>query len=470
MTDIKSKLQQINDYEWLLPKSAREGMRVDAKIISSKKMLDAIENEAVQQLTNVATLPGVIEPVIAMPDAHWGYGLPMGAVGAFDAENGIISSGMTGFDINCGINTLRCNLTADEVKPRIRELIATLFRNIPCGVGSKGTLRVDNDELDDVLANGITWAVEKGYGTKDDIKNTEENGCMQGANPKIISPLARKRGMPQLGTLGAGNHFLEIQKVDKIFDEKTAKEYSLEKDRVTVMIHCGSRGLGHQIASDYLEIHGKAAKKYSIKLPDQQLVCAPVSSKEGQDYFSAMKCAVNYAFANRHIIAHWVRESFQEVFKKDADELGMKLVYSLAHNICKLETHKVNGENQELYVHRKGATRSFPGTPVLIAGSMGTASYIMKGTEAAMEKTFGSTCHGAGRALSRHAAIKSFRGEQVRESLAQRGIMARSTSPKVLAEEAPQAYKDIENVVDSVHGAGISLKVARVVPVGVVKG
>jgi len=467
---IKQELKQLNEYEFLLPKSARQGMNVDAKIIASKHMLEFIEDEAIQQLTNVAMLPGVIEPVIAMPDAHWGYGLPMGAVGAFDSEKGVISSGMTGFDINCGINTLTCNLSADEVIPKMRELTAALFRNIPCGVGSKGKIRLDDNQLDDVLVNGMSWAVENGYGSKEDIAHTEENGCMADADPKTLSQLARKRGKPQLGTLGAGNHFLEVQKVSDIFDEKAAKDWGLQKDSVTVMIHCGSRGLGHQIATDYLEAHNKAAKEAGIKLPDPQLVCAPVNSKAGQDYFKAMKCAVNYAFTNRLIISHWVRQSFQEVFNKDFDQLGMHTVYGLAHNICKLEEHKIAGEKREVYVHRKGATRSFPGLPVLIAGSMGTASYILKGTETAMEKTFGSTCHGAGRALSRGAAIRSFKGEQIREDLAKQGITARSTSPKVLAEEAPKAYKDIENVVDSVHGAGISLKVARVVPLGVVKG
>ncbi len=467
---MKDKLRQVADYEWLLPRTARPGMRVDAKLIASKKMLSAIEDEAVKQLTNVAMLPGVIEPVVAMPDAHWGYGLPVGAVGAFDPEKGIISSGMTGFDINCGINTLRTNLHIDEVKEKLRELIAGLFRNVPCGVGSKGRLKVTDGELADVMTHGVNWAIDKGYGVKRDAKHTEENGCMPDADVSKVSELARKRGRQQIGTLGAGNHFLEVQSVDTIHDKESAKEYGLFEKQALIMIHCGSRGFGHQVASDYLAIHNRAAKDYGIRLPDQQLVCAPISSKEGQDYFGAMKCAVNYAFVNRHVIAHWVRETFAQVFGRDADSLGMDMVYGLAHNICKVETHVVTGEKREVYVHRKGATRSFPTHPVLIAGSMGTASYILKGSEVAMQKTFGSTCHGAGRAMSRTAAIKSFSGRQICDDLAKRGIIARSTTPKVLAEEAPMAYKDIEGVIDSVHGAGISTKVARVVPHGVVKG
>lgn len=467
---MKNNLVKLNDYEWIIPKSARAGMNVDAKLISSKAMMEAIEDQAVMQLTNVAMLPGVVSPVVAMPDAHWGYGLPVGAVGAFDIEKGVISSGMTGFDINCGINSLSSNLTAEQIQPKMRELITTLFKKVPCGVGSKSKIKLTDSQLDDVMMYGSNWAAENGYGNKDDVKNTEEKGCMEDVNAKLPSDMARKRGIPQLGTLGAGNHFLEVQRVDQIFDAKTAKAYGLKDNTVVTMIHCGSRGFGHQIASDYLEIHNKAVKEYNITLPDTQLVCAPVSSKEGQDYFSAMKCAVNYAFANRQIIAHWVRESFQEVFNLDEDELGMKQIYGLAHNICKIEKHTVDGEKRDLYVHRKGSTRSFPKTPVLIAGSMGTASYILQGTNDAMKKSFGSTCHGAGRALSRSAAIKKFKGNDIRDTLAAKGIMARATNPSVLAEEAPGAYKDIEGVIESVQGAGISSKVARVVPLGVVKG
>jgi len=467
---MKEKLEKINDYEWLIPKKARKGMNVDAKIIACKKVVDALEDDAVMQLTNVTMLPGVINPVWGMPDMHIGYGLPMGAVGVFDAEEGIISSGMTGFDINCGINMIRTNLSYEEVKEKLPELISALFKNIPCGVGSKGKLRLDEKQLDEVLVKGAKWAVENGYGTKEDLENMEENGCMEGADPSKVSELAKKRGKPQLGTLGAGNHFLEIQKISNIFDETAAKKYGLKKNNIVIMLHCGSRGLGHQVASDYLKIHGDAAKKYNINLPDPQLVCAPAKSKEGQDYYKAMICAVNYAFTNRLIMTQWIRETFQEVFKKDYKKMDMVTIYGIAHNICKLEEHIIDGKKKKVYVHRKGATRSFPDIPVLIAGSMGTASYILKGTEEAMKKTFGSTCHGAGRAMSRHAAIKKFWGENIKKELAERGIVSQSTTPKVLAEEAPLAYKDIEGVIESVHKAGISLKVARMIPIGVIKG
>jgi len=468
---MKEKLKKINDFEWALGKDSREGMRVGAKIIANENVLAAIEDEAIKQLTNVACLPGIVEPVIGLPDMHWGYGLPMGAVSAFDAEKGIISAGLCGFDINCGINSIRTNLRYDEVKDKIKDLIPALFRSIPCGVGSKGKLKVTDDVLDEVFLNGVNWAVENSYGTKEDIEHTEENGCMKGANPKKVSDLAKKRGRQQLGTLGAGNHFLEIQKVSDIIDEETAKSWGIvEKDQVLIMIHCGSRGLGHQVATDYLKIQEQAVKKYGIDLPDRQLACAPVASKEGQDYYDAMRAAVNYAFTNRLVMTQWIRETFEQVFKRSWEDMGMKTVYAIAHNVVKLEKHTVDGEKRDVYVHRKGATRSFPGIPVLVAGTMGTASYLLKGSDAAMTKTFGSSLHGAGRAMSRSAAIRSFYGETIKKELEQRGMSVRSTSPKVLAEEAPKAYKDIENVVESVHGSRISTKVVRVTPIGVAKG
>lgn len=468
---MKEKLQKINDYEWLIPKSAREGMNVDAKIIANKAILDSMEDESLFQLTNVAMLPGVIEPVLAMPDAHIGYGLPMGAVAAFDFNEGVISSGCTGFDINCGVNMIRTNLTADEVNAKMKELVPALFNAIPCGVGSKGKLRLPPNKLDEVLVRGVNWAVENGYGVKEDINSMEENGCMEGADTSKVSDMAKKRGGPQLGTLGAGNHFLEIQKVTDIFDEASAKKYGLTgKNQAVIMLHCGSRGLGHEVASDYLRIHEKAAEKYGIKLPDKQLVCAPVNSPEAQDYFKAMKCAVNYSFTNRLVMTQWIRETFEKVFGKDWESMDMHTIYSIAHNICKVEEFKINGKRQKVYIHRKGATRSYPNTPALIAGSMGTASYILHGTEKAMEMTFGSTCHGAGRAMSRNAAIQSFRGNEIQKQLASKGIISKATHPDVLAEEAPGAYKDIESVIASVHDSGISLKVARMAPLGVIKG
>jgi tRNA-splicing ligase RtcB len=468
---MKEKLKQLNEFEWLLPKGVRDRMRVDAKIIANKNILNAIENAAVEQLTNVACLPGVIEPVIGLPDMHWGYGLPMGAVGAFDAEEGIISAGLCGFDINCGINLIRTNLTVKDVEPKKQELVSALYNAVPVGVGSRGKLRLNPDELVDVLKRGVNWACDNGYITKEDIEATEENGCMEGADPFKVSPLAKKRGAPQLGTLGAGNHFLELQKVTDIFDEETAKKWGLAgKDQIMIMLHCGSRGLGHQVATDYLKIQEQAVKKYNIWLPDRQLSCAPVKSQEGQDFFAAMKAAVNYSFTNRAVMTKWIRESFEKVFNKDWESMGMKTLYAIAHNIVKYEEHTVNGEKKWLYVHRKGATRSFPGKPVIIAGSMGTSSYLLKGSETAMEKTFGSSAHGAGRSMSRHAAIKRFWGSKIQQELARKGITAKAPHPKSLAEEAPLAYKDIESVIDSVHGSGISLKVARMEPVAVIKG
>jgi len=342
-----------------------------------------------------------------------------------------------------------------------------LFNAIPCGVGSKGKLRLGYDELDNVMTHGINWAVENGYGTKKDIKNTEENGCMPGADPSKVSDLAKKRGLPQLGTLGAGNHFLEIQKVSDVYDESYAKKLGIvDKDQVLIMLHCGSRGFGHQIATDYLKIQEKAVKKYNIWIPDRQLACAPVNSDEGQDYYKAMKCAVNYSFTNRLVMTQWIRETFEKVFKKSWEDMDMQTVYAVCHNIVKLEEIK----GKKYYIHRKGATRAFPDSPVLIAGTMGTASYICKGTELALEKTFGSSCHGSGRAMSRNAALKKFRGEKVSDELRQKGIIGKAGNWKSFAEEAPGCYKDVEQVVDSVHNAGISLKVARMKPLGVLKG
>lgn len=395
----------------------------------------------------------------------------MGAVSAFDAEEGIISSGLCGFDINCGINSIRTNLTFEEVKAKINELIPALFDAIPCGVGSKGKLRLTPDELDEVLVKGCNWAVKNGYGVKDDIEHMEENGMMKGADPSKISALAKQRGCPQLGTLGAGNHFLEIQKVTDIYDKEFAKKLGVtDKDQVLIMLHCGSRGFGHQVATDYLKIQEQAVKKYNIWIPDRQLVCAPANSEEGRDYFAAMKCAVNYSFTNRLVMTQWIRETFEKVFGKSWEDMGMHTIYGICHNVVKLEEHTIGGKKKKVFVHRKGATRAFPDIPVLIAGTMGTASFILKGTQTAMEKTFGSSCHGAGRAMSRHAAIKKFWGETIKKELAEKGIIAKATHPKVLSEEAPGAYKKVDEVVESVHGAGISSKVCRMEPIGVCKG
>ncbi|MFW9983552.1 MAG: RtcB family protein [Candidatus Odinarchaeota archaeon] len=482
---MKEKLKQQDEFRWWLDKSARERMNVSAKIIGSRKIIDTLEDAAVEQLTNVATLPGAVEPVLAMPDAHWGYGLPMGAVGAFDAEEGIISAGCTGFDINCGVRLLRTNLTLDAVKTKLRQLMDELFRRVPAGVGSKGKLRLSEGQFNDVLRIGARWAIENEHGIEADLIHCEENGGMEGAANKAprITEKARRRGQPQLGTLGAGNHYLEVQKVEKIFDENVAKTFGLEAGQIVVMLHCGSRGFGHQVATDYLERMATAVKKYDIWLPDRQLVCAPASSPEGQDYYAAMKAAVNFAFCNRQVMTHWIREGFEAVFSKDWEKIGLDLVYDVTHNICKFETHEMNGTKRDLYVHRKGATRAFGpgnllipeayrsvGQPVLIGGSMGTASYVLVGTEQAMKETFGSTCHGAGRAMSRSAAKRRYHGRDIKQVLEQKGEVIRSTGTKILAEEAPKAYKDVHMVVDSVHGADISRKVACQVPLGVVKG
>ncbi len=482
---MKEKLKQQDEFRWWLDKSARERMNVSAKIIGSRKIIDTLEDAAVEQLTNVATLPGAVEPVLAMPDAHWGYGLPMGAVGAFDAEEGIISAGCTGFDINCGVRLLRTNLTLDAVKTKLRQLMDELFRRIPAGVGSKGKLRLSDGQFHDVIRLGARWAIENEHGIEADLIHCEENGGMEGAATKVprITEKARRRGRPQLGTLGAGNHYLEVQKVEKIFDENVAKTFGLEAGQIVVMLHCGSRGFGHQVATDYLERMATAVKKYDIWLPDRQLVCAPASSPEGQDYYAAMKAAVNFAFCNRQVMTHWIREGFEAVFSKDWEKIGLDLVYDVTHNICKFETHEMNGTKRDLYVHRKGATRAFGpgnllipeayrsvGQPVLIGGSMGTASYVLVGTEQAMKETFGSTCHGAGRAMSRSAAKRRYHGRDIKQVLEQKGEVIRSTGTKILAEEAPKAYKDVHIVVDSVHGADISRKVACQVPLGVVKG
>jgi len=480
---MKEKLKKINDYKWELPTSAKGKMNVPGVIYGSEKILNDMENDTIGQLANVACLPGIVRNAIMLPDGHFGYGLPMGAVGAFDDKEGVISCGCTGFDINCGIHMIKTNLTEKEVRPRIRDLISALFKNVPSGVGSEGRLKLNDNQLNEVLIKGAKWAVENGYGTRDDLERMEENGCMEGGDPNKVSPEAKKRGKPQLGTLGAGNHFLEVQAVDKIYDEKVAKVFGIEKPgQVVIMLHVGSRGFGHQVASDYLKIHEKAARKYNIWLPDSQLVCAPTTSQEGQDYYKAMICGVNYAFANRLVMTHWIRETFEQIFGKKWQDMDMKTIYDVCHNICKLEEHEVDGKKRKLYVHRKGATSALPaghelvpevyrdvGQPVLIAGSMGTASYILVGTEKAKE-TFYSTCHGAGRAMSRTGAIKARWGEDVRRDLEKKGIFAKATHPKVLSEEAPEAYKDIDEVIRSVDGAGISRPIARMVPLGVAKG
>ncbi len=481
----RGELIKIDNNRYRIPKTYKSGMRTDGLIYASERMLSKIkEDNAPEQVANVATLPGIIGCAMAMPDIHWGYGFPIGGVAAFDTEKGIISPGGVGYDINCGVRILRTDLTDNDVKPRIKELVRALFNNVPSGVGSKGKIRIDEREVKDVLRNGAQWALKKGYGWSEDIDRIEERGALRGANPDKVSRRALERGRPQLGTLGAGNHFLEIQIVQDIYDREAAQVMGIDDvGQITVMIHTGSRGLGYQVCDDNVKVLGRVTKKYGIDIPDRQLACAPIDSPEGRSYFEQMACAANYAWANRQCIMHWVREAFGHVLGKSAESIGMRLIYDVAHNIAKFEEHTVAGQKKKLCIHRKGATRAFTagheavpaiykeiGQPVLIPGDMGTHSYLLLGTERAMNETFGSTCHGAGRVMSRTKALQRTRGRRIDRELADRGIFALSASDEVLREEVPEAYKDIDMVVDAVHSAGISKKVARMRPIGVVKG
>ncbi len=478
-------LKKIDDYRWEIPESYKQGMSVPGLIFASESMLGHIwEEQVFQQVANVAFLPGIVDHSLAMPDIHWGYGFPIGGVAATRINDGVVSPGGVGFDINCGVRLLRTNLTEEEVRPKIEKLIAELFVSIPSGLGSTGKIRVTEKELGEVLVKGSRWAVEKGYGEAKDIVVTEESGCIKGANPDKVSSKAKKRGIPQLGTLGSGNHFLEVERVDEIYDPNAAKAMGIGNvGQVLILIHTGSRGFGHEVCSDYVRLLGEAVRRYGINLPDRQLACAPIKSSEGQDYLAAMACAANYAWTNRQCITHWVRESLIKVFNKTLRELGLEQIYDVAHNIAKIEEYTVGGKKQTLCVHRKGATRAFPaghpdvpamyrsiGQPVLIPGDMGRCSYVLVGTETAMKESFGSTCHGAGRVQSRSAAKRSLRGADVVRSLAARGITVKAGSLGSLAEEASEAYKDITEVVDVAHKAVISRKVAKATPIGVIKG
>ena len=481
----KEVVKKIDDYRWEIPTSYKAGMSVPGLIFTSESMLGHIwEEQVFQQVANVAFLPGIVGHSLAMPDIHWGYGFAIGGVAGTTVKDGVVSPGGVGFDVNCGVRLLRTNLTQEEVRPKIEQIVAELYVNIPSGVGSTGKLRVSEKELNEVMVKGSRWAVEKGYGEAEDIVVTEESGCIKGANPDKVESKAKKRGIPQLGTLGSGNHFLEVAVVDEIYDHDAAKVMGInDVGQVLVLIHTGSRGFGHQVCTDYVALLGNAVKKYGINLPDRQLACAPVGSPEGRDYLAAMACAANYAWTNRQCIAHWTRESFVKVFGKSRKELGLEQVYDVTHNIAKIEEHIVDGKKHTLCVHRKGATRAFPaghpdvpdvyqsiGQPVLIPGDMGRCSYVAVGTEIAMKEAFGSTCHGAGRVQSRSAAKRSLRGADVAQALAARGITVKAGSMASLAEEASEAYKDVSDVVDVTHRAGISLKVVKSVPMGVVKG
>jgi tRNA-splicing ligase RtcB len=481
----QGKLNKIDDYRWEIPKSYKPGMRVPGLVYADEAMLEAIrEEQSLEQVANVAFLPGIVERSMAMPDIHWGYGFPIGGVAATCISDGVISPGGVGYDINCGVRLLRTNLNDDEVRPKIKELVNALFHNVPSGLGSEGKIRVGEREIDEVLIDGAHWAVRKGFGRPEDLEVTEETGRMKGAFPDKVSARAKKRGAPQSGTLGSGNHFLEVQIVSEIYDQVAAKAMGIDRvGQVLLLIHTGSRGLGHQVCDDYLRIMEEAVRRYDINLPDRQLACAPVESEEGKDYFAAMACAANYAWANRQCIAHWARESFVKVFGKSLEELGMQQVYDVAHNIAKIEEHTVDNQKLTVCVHRKGATRAFPaghkdipqrykevGQPVLIPGDMGRRSYVAIGTDRAMVETFGSTCHGAGRVQSRGAAKRSLRGVDVANELRARGITVKADNMASLAEEASQAYKDVTQVVEVTHQAGISRKVAMASPMGVIKG
>ena len=480
---MKCNLEKVRENVWELPSSYKKEMRVPGRLYLDDEAMKNLEDSALEQVANVACMPGIQKAALAMPDVHYGYGFSIGGVGAFNMNNGVISPGGVGFDINCGVRMLRTNLTEEDIKPKIKELTDTLFKNIPSGVGSKGQVRLSPEDIDEVLDYGAWWAVENGYGWKEDLKLLEENGRMKEADSSIVSNKAKKRGIPQLGSLGSGNHFLEVQKIEEIYDEEVAKTFGLEEGTLTIMIHSGSRGCGHQICSDYLRQMDKAYRNYKINIPDRQLACAPISSKEGQDYLTAMAAGANYAWANRQMMSHWVRESFEGIFGQDAESMGMTTIYDVAHNIAKIETHKVKGSDMDLLVHRKGATRAFGpgrkevpkvyravGQPVLIPGTMGTASYILHGTDIAMEETFGSTAHGAGRTLSRTAAKKQFTPEQIEADLNSKGIHVKANSAPVLAEEAPGAYKNVDSVVKTSHDAGIAKLVAKITPIAVIKG
>ncbi|MFO7678294.1 MAG: RtcB family protein [Thermoplasmatota archaeon] len=483
-------LEKIDEYRYEIPSTYKGEnnnllMKTSAVIYANSNMIQSIRKDnAPEQAANVAMLPGIVGKSLVMPDIHWGYGFPIGGVAATNAEEGVISPGGVGFDINCGVRLMSTNLRFNDIDHKtIKRLIDEMFTNVPSGLGSKAKVHLQKNQLNEVLQIGAQWAVTNGYGWQKDTNFLEENGCLKQADPSKVSEKAKQRGTSQLGSLGAGNHFLEIQKVAEIYDSEAAKTFGIqETEQIMIMIHTGSRGFGHQVCTDHLKLFEQAVKKYNITLPDRQLACAPINSTEGQNYMKAMACAANFAWCNRQMIVHWIRESFEKVLQQSATDLDMNIVYDVCHNIAKIEEHIVDGKKRNLVVHRKGATRSFGpdktglpneyqhiGQPVLIPGDMGTESYVLKGTKQA-EETFGSTCHGAGRVMSRHQAVRQWRGEQIQQVLRQKGIYAHPASWKVMAEEAPGAYKNITEVVNVAHGAGISLKVAKLVPLGVVKG
>lgn len=479
----RSALQKLDDYRWLVPRGTKDGMRTDALIYADAQLIEHIVKDlSIEQAMNVAFLPGIVGRSLAMPDIHQGYGFPIGGVAATDYKKGVVSPGGVGFDINCGVRLLGSNLQREEVTAKLRELVNQLFRDVPSGVGSEGFVKCSFDDLNQALERGAAWAVERGYGEADDVEYCEESGQMDGADPAKVSDRAKQRGRTQIGTLGSGNHFLEVQYVERIFEQEVAERFGLSEAQVVVMIHCGSRGLGHQVCTDYVKTMNEAMRRHNISLPDRQLACVPIHSPEGESYLAAMAASANFAWANRQAITHFTRQSFARIFGSGA---ALRVVYDVAHNIAKHEKHRVgnNDHTQDVLVHRKGATRSFPagspfipeaykpvGQPVLIPGSMGTASYVMVGTEKAMDETFGTVCHGAGRQMSRTAAKQGRDARIETQKLADQGIIIRTETRDGLLEEVPDAYKDIDAVINVVHNAGLARKVARLRPMGVIKG
>lgn len=491
MSDLLTKsgnhrVRKISDFIFQVEKNESKGMKVPVTIYANDNLISKmITDRTIDQATNVATLPGVIKHVVVLPDGHEGYGFPVGGVAATDLEEGVVSPGGVGYDINCGVRLIRTGLNEAELRPRLKDLVNELFKSIPTGVGSEGAFKLARSELDELLVEGTNWAIERGYGWDQDIEVCEESGRMSGADPSSVSDVARKRGANQLGSLGSGNHFLEVQKVDKIYDQVAAKSMGLDHEgQVTILVHCGSRGFGHQVCSDYLRISEVALRKYGFKLADRELACVPNNSSEGEDYRKAMYSALNFAWCNRQMITHWTRKAFEKMFKISEQALDMQLVYDVSHNIAKVERHKVNGGGtRDLVIHRKGATRAFPaemqqlpakyysiGQPVIIPGSMGTASWVLLGNRKSFDLSFGSTAHGAGRTMSRSAARRTHTLEGVRKSLESKGIYIKSLTKDGLVEETPDAYKDVDAVVDVSHSLGIATKVARLIPLGVIKG
>ncbi len=478
------EVERLDDFRWRIPRSARRGMRVPGIIFASRELLEqAALDRALEQVINVAYLPGIVGASLAMPDIHWGYGFPIGGVAAMDREEGVVSPGGVGYDISCGVRLVRTNLTREEVRPRLEGLAKELARLIPKGLGTKGRLGLNRREFELILRRGVPQLIAYDVGWEEDLEHIEESGAYAGADPDKVSERAFERGAGQVGTLGSGNHFLEVQAVETLFDREVAEGFGLAEDQVVVMIHSGSRGLGHQVATDYIKLMDRMVQREGLILPDRQLVCAPVESREGRDYMAAMACAANFALCNREAMTHFTRQAFSAVFGADAEELGMSLLYDVSHNLAKPERHEVEGRERDVVVHRKGATRAFApgrpevpeayralGQPVLIPGDMGRYSFVLAGVASGMNRSFGSTCHGAGRRMSRHQAKRTVRGEELKRRLASQGIVVMAGRMQELSEEAPEAYKDVEKIVEVCEGAGLSKKVAKTVPLAVLKG